>query len=125
MEQSLYSKIRVILTNAGLDVYDTPTAPPEASYPFACFGEGGNSLTFGKNFQRGQVTETIHIWSNKPRLRGDFSRLMTKITCGIRQIDQAGGHIVIVQEINTRTILDDSTGSMLLHGVIEPTFRVI
>lgn len=98
----------------GYDTYDyLPNDTVE--YPFVFIGEQfKQDIREHKDYLSGQTQVTVHVWHNDWRKRGTVSRMMAEIERVVRDLYRFD-----VQGVNTQVLTDNSTGSDLLHGVLE------
>lgn len=97
--------------------YDTYDYLPDhrADYPFVFIGEQFKVDTWRhKDHLNGQTQVTVHVWHNDWRRRGTVADMMAEIELAVRELYRFN-----VLGVNTQMLTDNSTGSDLLHGVLE------
>lgn len=92
----------------------------ETKYPFIYIGNGNNM--YAENMDEyGRVNQTIHIWGTRTQ-RKELDILLTKIYRELKRIRQAFNYNLVLSGIRTQRIDDNTTGSPLIHQVIECMF---
>lgn len=120
-QQAIYDTVFLTSLNLGYSTY--PYLPPDkTSYPFVYVGEQFDQDLETKTSVYGLVTQTIHIYHTY-RERRELTDMMNALKWEIRKLKRAESYRVAVRNINTQTIMDDSTGQPLLHGIISVEFR--
>lgn len=123
-QQELFTLLRVALVKEFGEgkVYDGKLPPGDTPYPFIYLGELSENDVMYKASIGGIVRITVHVWHDRPEMRGTLSQMMKQIkAAGIslqgktRCFDYRGA---------SETVLPDSTtGQPLLHGVIELNYQ--
>ena len=121
-QQELYTKILIELKNKGYSVFDG-IAPDNAKYPFVCMGENQQQDTFDKSAVRGNLFQTIHVWHNNTRERGTFSNMMLEIKRICLKLENTKNFELMCVSLNQQVMIDTSTQSKLLHGVIDVEYK--
>ncbi len=98
----------------GYDTYDY--LPDErVDYPFVFIGEQfKQDERIHKDSLNGRTQITVHVWHNDYKKRGYLSNMMTELEHAVR--NKFGMRLL---QSDTRIIVDSSTGSDLLHGIID------
>lgn len=117
--QRIYTRIKFICHELGLDVYEQlPNL--DAPYPFVQIGEQFEQLTVtNKDRLFGTTQVTLHVWHNNELQRGTLTDLMDTIKAELWKIQKVDGLTVDVTGTNSQVLVDTSTDSKLLHGIIE------
>lgn len=123
-QQELFCELKKDIETLGYDVYDGALPPDGTPYPFVYLGDfqqiddaGNKSAVFGN------VSATIHIWSNTPKNRGTVSAMLLDIKRVCRGIAATANFRWSVLAINQRIIPDNTTKTPLLHGIIDAEFK--
>lgn len=118
-EQRIYTELRKIIDlELGYSVYDY--LPDSAEYPFVVLGEQFSQPTREhKDYRNKNVQTTVHVWHNDWRQRGTLSSMMREIELAIIRAFGVDG-----EDISIRILPDNSTGSDLLHGILETDIRI-
>ena len=88
---------------------------PEAStpYPFIFIGEQfKQNERLHKDYLNGVTQVTVHYWHNNPRKRGSLATMMDMIEISVYQVYKGN-----IRSVDTDILIDNSTGSDLIHGV--------
>ena len=126
-QQEIYSALLVALKkNLDCGVYDGYLPSDDTPYPFVYLADSQLIDDYGnKTMVLGTVNQTIHIWHNNFRKRGDVSSIMQEIKAICRSIEHTSSYAWSVSNINQRILTDDSTKVPLMHGILEVDFRII
>lgn len=120
-QQSIYDAVFATSLNLGYSTY--PYLPAkDVAYPFVFVGEQFDQDLETKTSVYGLVTQTIHIYHTY-RERRELTDMMNALKREIRKLKRAENYRVAVRNINAQTMIDNSTGEPLLHGIIEVEFR--
>jgi hypothetical protein len=122
-QQELFIRLKLDIEALGYAVFDGFLPPEDTPYPFVYLGDFSQADTEYKNAVCGSVSPTIHIWSDTPKKRGTLSQMMLAVKTVCRRIEKTDNFGWIMSSMNERIIPDNTTGTPLLHGVIEPTFK--
>lgn len=121
-QQELYTALLVAFRSRGYEVYDV--LPPEGTpYPFIYLGNARQSDSQTKTSVHGTVYQTIHVWHNDPRRRGELSSIMLDIKRICRELEHTANFDWHVQNLTQEILSDTSTKHPLLHGVIDADFK--
>lgn len=121
-QQELYTALLVAFRSRGYEVYDV--LPPEGTpYPFIYLGNARQSDSQTKTSVHGTVYQTIHVWHNDLRRRGELSSIMLDIKRICRELGHTGNFDWYVQNLTQEILSDTSTKHPLLHGVIDADFK--
>lgn len=118
-EQKVFTQLRKIIElELGYSVYDY--TPKSAEYPFVLLGESfSQNIRLHKESTNKDIQTTIHVWHNDWKQRGTVSKMMREIELSIiREFGVQG------ENIATQILPDNSTGSNLLHGILETDIRI-
>lgn len=122
-QQELFTRILLDLKALGHDVYDGFLPPEGTAYPFIYMGDFQMTDDANKTAVFGNVFPTIHVWSNTPKNRGTVSKMLLEIKNVLRKIDHTDNFSWFVVNINQRILMDTTTKTPLLHGVIEAELK--
>lgn len=113
-QERIWIDVRMLSVGLGYNTYDY--LPDEsADYPFVFIGESFNqSERVHKDYLNGQTQVTVHVWHNDWKQRGTVTNMMAEIERVVRDLYRFD-----VQGVNTQMLTDNSTGSDLLHGILE------
>lgn len=121
-QQELFTRLKIDLEAQGMTVFDGALPPDGTAYPFVYLGEFQQIDTANKSAVFGSVNPMIHVWSNKPRNRGEVSAMLLTIKTVMRSITHTSNFAWGVRGVTQRILPDNTTKSPLLHGVIEAEF---
>ena len=93
----------------------------EAQYPFIHIGSASN-IDIENNDLIGEVSQTINIWGTREH-RSDIDSMLVKLHDKLRQARIAFDYSINLIGFRSMVIDDMSTGSPLLHLVIETTYN--
>lgn len=113
-QQRIWIDVRMLSVSLGYDTYDY-LPDSQADYPFVFIGESfKQDIRRHKDYLNGQTQVTVHVWHNDWKQRGTVMQMMTNIEQAVRE-----KYHMNVQGVDTQVLTDNSTGSNLLHGVLE------
>ena len=121
-QQEIFTRIKRDLERFGYDVYDGILPPEGTPYPFVYLGDTTSDDRLTKTQINGVVYQTIHVWSNTPKNRGTVSEMLSEIKRLCRIISETHNFSWSVRNVLQRIIPDNTTGTPLLHGVLEIEF---
>ena len=121
-QQEIFTRIKRDLERFGYDVYDGILPPEGTPYPFVYLGDSQSDDRPTKTQINGVVYQTIHVWSNTPKNRGTVSEMLSEIKRLYRIISETHNFSWSVRNVLQRIIPDNTTGTPLLHGVLEIEF---
>lgn len=120
-QQSVYDAVFATSLNLGYSTY--PYLPAkDVTYPFVFVGEQFDQDIPTKSVIYGLVNQTIHIYHTYKKRR-ELTDMMNTLKREFRKLKKAGNYYLAVRNINAQTMIDNSTGEPLLHGIIEIEFR--
>lgn len=120
-QQKLFSSLLVALRAKSYEVYDGALPPEGTPYPFIYLGDNQTIDAARKGAWQGIVYQTIHIWSDDVKRRGDLSAMILAVKETCREIENSTGWMM--SECSTQILPDNTTKTPLLHAVIETGFR--
>lgn len=125
VQQELFTATRQILVELfGEDnVFDGCLPPKGTPYPFAYLADALENESPLKGASQGDVTQTVHVFHDNIRERGNLSVWLYQIKQRAKQLDSVEGHSMLFAGAYTRIIPDRTTESPLLHGVIELSYQ--
>ena len=121
-QQEIFTELLIELRQKGYRVFDSPVAPASAKYPFICMGENISNDIANKTAVFGEVMQTIHVWHNDHRKRGELSEMLLNIKRICRSMTKTTNFDLKIDEINQNILTDNTTNIPLLHGVLDITF---
>ncbi|MBR0380822.1 MAG: hypothetical protein IJH71_00080 [Eubacterium sp.] len=125
-QQELFASIRTAIESLGYDVYDGALPPEDTPYPFVYIGESQLVDDMGNKSQiLANVYQTVHVWHNNVRRRGDVSSMLFAIKAACRGITDTGIYSWWIRACDQRILSDSTTKTPLLHGVIELEYKLI
>ncbi len=95
----------------------------EAAYPFVFIGEQFSIDTYSKTAVFGKVTQSIHIYHNDNKRRGTTSKIINDILAKMRTKERTRSFYIDIKEVNIKMLTDNTTGTPLLHGVLDLTIH--
>lgn len=122
-QQEIFTEILLKLREQGYDVYDGFLPPEDTPYPFIYLGDNHQTDDANKTAVFGNVYQTIHVWSNNPKRRGEVSDMLLAIKQVCRQIEHTRNFAWMVRNADQRILPDNTTKTPLLHGVLEVEFK--
>lgn len=120
-QQSIYDAVFATSLNLGYSTYLYLPAK-DVAYPFVFVGEQFDQDIPTKSVIYGLVNQTIHIYHTYKKRR-ELTDMMNTLKREFRKLKKAGNYYLAVRNINAQTMIDNSTGEPLLHGIIEVEFR--
>ncbi len=102
-------------------MYDGVLPPEDTPYPFSFLGECQLIDKELKNATHGTVHQTIDFWHFADQ-RGTLSNMMLAAKAVCRNIMQTANFSWTVRNINQRILIDKSTATPLLHGILDVEF---
>lgn len=122
-QQELFTALLLKLKELGYGVYDTFLPPEGTPYPFIYLADGQQSDTRTKNAVLGNVYQTIHVWHNNPKQRGTVSKMLLDIKKVCYKLEHTENFAWMIQNVNQRILPDNTTKTLLLHGLLEVEFK--
>lgn len=119
-QQQLFGRLLTDIRKEGYTVYDG-MIPEDAGYPFIYMGENQTVGAFRKDAIQGTVYQTIHIYHNDLKRRGDLSLIINDII-GIC-VNIANTTHWLLSECLEQVLPDNSTSVPLMHGIVDVAFR--
>lgn len=121
-QQEIFSELFKRIKENGYDVYDGFLPPDDTSYPFVYLADSQQIDDRNKTALFGSVYQTIDVWSNNPKKRGDVSKILLKIKGICRAIRRTPDFNWDVRNIEQRILSDTTTAQPLLHGILNVEF---
>lgn len=122
-QQELFAELLLKIKELGYDVYDGFLPPKGTPYPFVYLGDSQQTDTANKTAVFGRVYQTIHVWSDNPKRRGDVSKILLDIKQMCRKIEHTRNFAWMLQNAGQRIRPDNTTKQSLLHGILEVEYR--
>ena len=122
-QQEIFTELLIKLREKGYRVFDGSIAPEDAKYPFICMGESQQADDQNKTSVFGTVYQTLHVWHNDMRKRGELSGILLAIKQICRRLEQTKNFDWIVKDVDQRILIDTTTNTPLLHGVLNITYK--
>ena len=123
-EQIVFTELFRISHSLGFDTYDYQP-DGTADYPFVHIGEQfaqTNRTNKTRVFPSTQIT--LHVWHNDRRQRGTVSGMLEQLEREAWQITEIKHLDVRLNGTNKQILIDNSTASDLLHGILEVDFSI-
>lgn len=122
-QQEIFTELLIKIQALGYDVYDGFLPPEDTPYPFVYLADSQQVDDANKTAVFGNVYQTIHIWSNNPKRRGEVSSMLLNIKNTCRKIEHTANFAWMVRNIEQMILPDNTTKTPLLHGILEVEFR--
>lgn len=122
-QQELFSALLVGIRRLGYDAYDGMLPPDGTPYPFVYLADSQLLDDANKSAVFGTVEQTVHVWHNDVRKRGDLSAVLLAIKTLARELERTEHFAWFATDVNQRILSDTSTKQPLMHGVLEITFK--
>lgn len=120
-QQAIFDVVFATSVNLGYATYDY-LPPDEVSYPFVFVGEQFDNDIETKTAITGLVTQTIHIYHTHKKRR-ELTGIMDTLKMFLRKLKRADKYRISVRSVSSQTLIDNTTGEPLLHGILEIEFR--
>lgn len=120
-QQMLFGYLLTELKEKGYSVYDGALPSDKASYPFIYLADSQTVDAARKDAVQGTVYQTLHVWHDNPKERGTVSAIILDIKNLCRKLENESGWLL--SECSSRILSDDTTGQVLMHGIIETGFK--
>ena len=121
-QQEIFSELFKRIKEDGYDVYDGFLPPDNTTYPFVYLADNQQIDDRNKTAVFGSVYQTIDVWNNNPKKRGDVSQILLKIKGIRRAIRRTSNFNWDVRNIEQRILSDTTTTQPLLHGILNVEF---
>lgn len=95
----------------------------DTKYPFVFIGEQFAADKYNKSAVFGRVTQSIHIYHNDNKRRGTASKIINEILAKMRTKEKTRSFYIDIKEVNIKMLTDNTTGTPLLHGVLDLTIH--
>ena len=119
-QQQIYNEVFKVCLALGYDTYDF--VPPEsAKLPFVYVGEQFDQDRNTKSVIYGDVQQSIHVYGNY-RNRAQVTDMVNQIKRDLRKLRKTENFYITIRNINSQTLIDESTSQPLLHGIVEVDF---
>lgn len=122
-QQELFIMLKLAFERLGFAVYDGALPAAGTPYPFVYLGECQLSDQFTKGTVMGEVTQTVHVWHDRPGQRGTVSGMMLKLKAAARLLEQGRVFDWMLTGVQQQILQDTSTRVPLLHGVLDLNYR--
>ena len=120
-QQMLFGYLLTELRDKGYSVYDGALPSDKAPYPFIYLADSQTVDAARKDAVQGTVYQTLHVWHDNPQERGTVSAIILDIKRLCRKLENETGWLLA--ECSSRILSDDTTGRVLMHGIIETGFK--
>lgn len=121
-QQELFSRLLMTLREKGYDVYDGYLPPEDTPYPFIYLGNSRQLDRQLKNAVVGTVYQTIHVWHNDMRKRGELSLIMLDAKRICYELTHTENFDWNVQDMEQEILTDNTTKHPLFHGIVDVEF---
>ena len=122
-QQELFTELLLRIKEQGYDVYDGFLPPEGTPYPLVYLADSQQADSANKSAVIGNVYQTIHVWSDSPKRRGEMSGILLAIKRICRNIQSTKNFAWMLFNVEQRILSDNTTKAPLLHGVLEVTYR--
>lgn len=124
-QQELFTELILRLKERYGDdkVYDGFLPPEGTPYPFLYLSDSQQTDDANKTAVFGNVYQTIHVWSNNPRRRGEVSAMLLEVKRICRKMEHTQNFAWMLRNVNQRILPDNTTKQPLLHGVLEVEYK--
>ncbi len=122
-QQELFTELRQRIKENGYDVYDGSLPPEGTPYPFVYLGTSQQVDDANKTAVFGNVYQTIHVWHNTPKRRGDVSAILLAVKQVCRKIRNTKNFLWMLKNADQTILPDNTTKTPLLHGILEVEFK--
>ena len=120
-QQAIYDAVFLTSLNLGYSTFDYLPAN-KVEYPFVYIGEQFDQDLRTKDKVYGDVQQTIHIYHTH-RKRRELTDMINTLKREFRMLKKVDIYPVVCRNITGQTLLDNTSGEPLLHGIIEVEFR--
>ncbi|WP_339165371.1 hypothetical protein [Siminovitchia sp. FSL W7-1587] len=120
-QQQIFDAIFASSLKLGYRTFDYLPAN-EVGYPFVYVGEQHDFDLRTKSNIYGNVVQVIHIFHNYKKRR-ELTTMIDALKVRCRKLKQTENFYVTCRNISSQTLIDDSAGEPLLHGIIEVEFQ--
>lgn len=120
-QQTIYDAVFKASLDAGFRTFDFLPAKDER-YPFVYIGEQSDDDRVLKTAVLGEVRQTIHIY-HKHTERGELAAMVDELRRRMWNLGKTEGKPFTCTAASGQMIPDTTTGTPLLHGIIEAVFR--
>ena len=122
-QQELFTAVLVELRKRYPDqVYDTFLPPEGTPYPFVYLADNQQVDVQNKTAIFGNVSQTIHVWHDNPRQRGTVSQMMLDVKRICYSLEHTEQFASMIKNVTQRILPDNTTGQLLMHGILEIEF---
>lgn len=122
-QQEIFTELLLKIRALGYGVYDGALPPEDTPYPFVYMGEVRQTDHANKAAVFGAVYQTIHVWSDNPRRRGEVSQMLLGIKRVCRETQSTRNFGWMLVNANQRILPDNTTNTPLLHGMLEVEYK--
>ncbi len=119
-QQQLYDAVFLASYLLGYRTFNYLPAKDEA-YPFVYVGEQFDQDRRTKDLLYGNVQQTIHIYHVIDKRR-ELTTMMDKLKVECRKLKRTDNFYITFKNATARTLIDNTGGQPLLHGIIEAEF---
>lgn len=120
-EQEIFTAFRKIGTRInGWKTYDHLPGK-DTAYPFLFIGEEYGGMEAVKTGRMGRVNQTVHFYNNNPYQRGKMSTAMEDFVREAMELTQTKSFHIDCSDYRMQMVWDTSTGTPLMHGILEFT----
>lgn len=119
-QQAIFLAVATTCESLGYDTYDY-LPMEEVAYPFVFVGEDSSTDLPNKTAIHGSYRLTLHVY-NRYRKRGTTTEMIMNIKGALRELKQVQGFFVSVVNVNDQMLIDNTTNTPLLHGVLDIEF---
>ena len=124
-QQTLYDYIFLKLQGYGIDVIDYKDVNDQLTYPFYVVGNvNGDKSKYTMDSFGGSLNITVDIWCDSDD-RNLHDKVFDYADSVLSDVEDVKGYQIILDEITTNTLIDSEiTGRVLLHTVINASYKI-
>lgn len=121
---ALWTAVRAVAEDLPYDDYDYLPGE-DVPYPFIYVGEQFKQHQKRTKFNPILPSQvTVHVYHNNSNQRGMVDDILNQIKSEVARITHFGNYRFHLEEVDEQIIPDTSTGTPLLHGIIEFSFQI-
>ena len=107
-------------------VFDGFLPPAGTPYPFVYLSDSHQTDNHSNKMQiLAEVHQTVDVYMDDPHKRGTLSNWIERVIDTARSISKANSYRWTVTGTDHQVIPDNSTSTLLLHGIIDITFQLL
>lgn len=119
---ALRAAVSTVAEEMGCGLYDTVLPPEDTPYPFVYFGYTQQIDSRNKSQINGTVFQTVDVWHNDVKKRGDVSAIMLAVKQACFKVRRTKAYVVEVTLDDQEIRPDTSLQTALIRGIMN--FRI-